>query len=622
MNKIILAIALLITIFFSGLAEAQPMNTGRNKALGSAATGAMFGVRAPSWNPANLGFKGNPEFSLYVPGSFAFSSGNNSFTPQYIVNTLIEGDTLYEADKNEIIGKLDADRFGLFTAINIPIFAFSVRTFALNMDAHTYGKIELPADLMKMALTGPVPETYYDLSNVSEEVMGYGALSLSLAKALTPPEDFSELSLGMTFKYFYGAVYSVLEQHEGHILINYDVVDAEGIFVNRFSTRGDGVGLDLAAAGIYEPYDLYLGITLGNIIGTINWTGVETQEFSFSKLDGVNQDSLNSDDYWQHFFNNADTTYNSGDINSATPLYLMLSTARNFYNDKVRLFLSYYQGLNESPAHSYMPRLSFGSEFYHIKTVPLRLGIVLGGLQTFELTSGFGVNLPSANLDFGFSWQRGLFLGAEGFSINFSYYFGADYDFTAHRAAPDQPVKGQLGMPAMEMRTNRIYLTTADLGLIGFEKGGSNYLPEFNPLEDNPVSYPDIDQEPYLSFFSESTIYIGKATVADAIRIHLTKGAKQMMAKYRLMPTKPHFMPKSPLSSFTIERLSNLDAELQKRIDLADRLIDNAPVNFDSTENGKQNRKIMVKELKQTQKDLKKALKQYRAYKAFMDASE
>lgn len=622
MNKTILIIALLVSVVFSGLAEAQPMNTGRNKALGSAAMGAMFGVRAPSWNPANLGFMGNPEFSLYAPGSFAFSFGNNSFTPQYITDTFVEGDTLYEADKEEIIGKLDADRFGVFTAINIPVFAFSIKNFALNIDTHTYGKVELPADLIKMALTGPVAETYYDLGNVSEEFMGYGTLALSLAKPLTPPEDFSEFALGMSFKYFYGAAYSVLEQHEGHILIDYDVVDAAGIFVNKLSTRGDGVGLDLAAAGIYEPYDLYLGLTLGNIIGTINWTDVETQEFSFDKLDGVNQDSLSNPDYWKHFFNSADTTYESGDISSAAPMFIMLSAARNYSHDNIRLFASYYQGLNESPAHSYKPRLSFGSEFYHLKVLPLRLGLVLGGLQTLEFTSGFGVNLPGANLDFGFSWQRGLFLGAEGFSANFSYYFGADYDFSAHRE-PRVPLdRKRSGQTGVVMSKERVYLTMSDIGLIGFDPGSSNYLPEFNPLEDNPVSYPDIDQEPYLSFFSESSIFIAKATVCEAIRLHLQKGSRQILAKYRMTPTKPYFLPKSPLSAFAIERLSNFEQEVQKMLAQADNLIDDAPANFDNTENGKNDRKKMVGEIKQVKKALKKALKQYKAYKGFMDSSK
>jgi len=403
------------------------MQTGRSISMANSCGAEMYGVQAVGWNPANLGLKGNPGSSLYFPISFSASFINNSFTPQYIADTFVEGDTLFDEDKADIISKMNVDDFKVHARVGVPVFGVSVNAFAFNVDVHAFGRIGLPSDLLEMALTGPVVDEIYDLSDVESEAMAYAAASLTFAKALTSPKFLNELSVGATFKYIYGGAYGLLDKHEGQLQITHETIDAYGMFRYLYSLRGDGVGLDLGASGRIKPVDMYCGLTFGNIVGNINWTEVEAGEFDFSRVSGIHIDSLTDEDYWKNFFSNSDTTYKTGDISSPLPRYFLLSAEKSFLDDKVDVHFSWYQGMNKSPAHSTTPKISFGTELHYLKVLPLRFGIGLGGVEKSEFALGFGLNRPTWQMNFGWAWQQGIALGAKGFSIAITNYFGGQH---------------------------------------------------------------------------------------------------------------------------------------------------------------------------------------------------
>ncbi len=424
-------ISLLFTFGFISFLHAQPQKTGYSMGTAGANSSGMFGVRSVGWNPANLGLKNNPSFSFYLPVSFATGFGNNVFSPTFISDNFKKGEKLEQEQKNDIIDKLDADdlKFNMF--LGLPALGVSIKSYAFNIDIHSYGYAKLPADIFEMAMTGPVTNTAYDLSNVEMEALAYSSASLSAAKPLKPPHPIlSEFSVGATFKYLYGAAYSSLDKHVGYLEIVLDTLtvkgkyDAHGEYQVLNSLRGDGVGLDLAAAGRFEPYDIYGGVTFGNLVGVINWTDAEIQSIQFESKESVDIDSLTDDEYWKNFFSDTDTTYDAGDFSTALPKYMLLSAEKSFLREKVDLFFSWYQGLNDSPAHNKTPKISLGTELKYLTGVPLRFGLGLGGIEKYEFAFGFGVRTPFWQMDIGMSWYRGMFEGAHGFSIGMSNYFG------------------------------------------------------------------------------------------------------------------------------------------------------------------------------------------------------
>jgi len=402
---------------------AQPNLTGRSIGLAGAGSGMMYGSHAAGWNPANLGLKDNPGFTASFM-SMGFSFGNNSFTPEYISETFVEGDTLFDADKQDILSNLDSDGFKLFPQVGIPILGISFIDYAFNVDFYGHSFVQFPADIFEMALYGPQVDENYDLSNFDAEGEGYLTFGLSAAKSFTPPDYFNELSVGATFKYIYGAAYGGLDDADGYILITNENLHTEGNFKMIHSTKGDGVGLDLAVAGRTAYQDIYFGLTLGNLIGDINWTEAEIDEFSFFHDGPIDLSKIQKKEYIDSLFTDSDTTYAASDFTTSLPMYIMLSASATMLTDWTDFHFGLYQGLNDSPAHNTTPKLSFGTELNYFSFLPVRFGISFGGLEKFQFSTGFGLDVPGWNMDFGFAWQRGLFLGVEGLTIGFTNTFG------------------------------------------------------------------------------------------------------------------------------------------------------------------------------------------------------
>ncbi|MBM3329857.1 MAG: hypothetical protein FJY67_10385 [Calditrichaeota bacterium] len=409
-------------------ALAQALRTGRSVAMAGSSPLGMYGAQAAGWNPANLGLKANPKVTMQLP-SFAWSFGNNAFSPQFIMDNFQEGEVLDSTDKERILGEFDTDNLDMNLALGIPIFGFSGGRFAFNTDAHVLGRFSLPEDLFQMALTGPVKDRVYDFGTVEEAGMAYWTAGLSVGHPLPAPFPFlSEFAVGATFKYVGGIAYGELDKKDAVLQITSSTIRAEGLTRLLIGKEGgDGIGLDLAAAGKMDPGNIYLGVTLGNVIGSINWSDVEAHESQFYRNSGIHPDSLSHNEYWEHFLQQDDTTYNIGSRTTPLPKYFMISGDLPYMNGKADLFANYYQGLNDVPANSLTPKFSVGTEFRWLVVLPLRAGVSFGGLEGFELGGGFGIKLPGYQLNFGASWQRGVLAGAKGFSLAVTQSFGLGF---------------------------------------------------------------------------------------------------------------------------------------------------------------------------------------------------
>jgi hypothetical protein len=423
--KISLAIA---SILICGIAQSQPIRTGRSVALAGAGALGMYGSQAESWNPANLGLKANPAFSLTI-ASFSFAMGNNAFSPQYISDTFQKGNVLDSAKKQEILDKMTSDQWKLYAQVGAPVLGLSFEQLSFNVDFHAMESAAMPAELFDLALKGNLLDRAYDFNSVDQYGMAYWTISVSAAKPFVPPPMFKELSVGATFKYVSGTAYSELAHREGTLLTTNSSILFEDKFQLLKSSKGDGAGLDLAAAGRLEFFDLYTGIMLGNIFGDITWANVECQEFTKTQDTlGVNMDSMSNSDYWRNHWKHNQTTYSSPSVSSPLPRYLMLSLDKAYLNGRGDLFFNYFQGLNSTPSQNTTPKVSIGSEFRWIPVLPLRAGISLGGIEGSEFSGGFGFKMSGYQFNFGASWQRGILAGAKGFSIAFTNYFGQGFE--------------------------------------------------------------------------------------------------------------------------------------------------------------------------------------------------
>ncbi len=413
--------ALTAVVFLTGTSYSQILMTGKSIGLSGSAAGGMNGAQAVGWNPANLGLKANPTMSVTFL-SIGTTLGNNAFSLRYIGDNFVEGDTLSDSQINDILGNVKSNDLRLYSFTSVPAFGLSINSFAFNIDAHGLVKGTIADDLLELALRGPVVDHLYEIDDFDETGMAYLTASFSAAKSLTPPDLFDELSVGATFKYLVGLEYTDLVEKSGFVQVTHDVIHADGALEFIHATKGDGIGLDLGVATRVKPLDMYCGLTLGNLVGSIIWTDVEATEIGFYRDDGLNLDSLTSENYFKHLFNETDTTYSTGSVTSPLPRYLLLSVDKYFNNDKINLSFAYYQGLNDAPGQSQTPRIALGSELRYIPVLPLRVGIALGGEEETQYSFGFGLSLGWYNLNIGMTCQGGLFEGAEGFSFGLTNF--------------------------------------------------------------------------------------------------------------------------------------------------------------------------------------------------------
>ncbi len=397
----------------------QTIRDGRNVGLAGSGALGMYGAQAVGWNPANLGLKANPHMTITFL-SAGVSLGNNAFSPDYIGTTFVEGDTLDSLDIEDILSEIKSDRVTLYSGLSAPLFGISSGNYALNvLDFHLVASGAIPQEVFELLLRGWERDRVYSFDAVEEDVMIYWTTSFSVAKPLTPPTFMKELAVGATFKYIHGTFYEGLGRSGGSFQVTQEAIITDGEFQHLQSTSGDGVGLDLGASGWLNEFDVQVGLTIGNLIGSISWTDVEVEELTFELDEGIYIDRLLRKNYWKHLFNDTTVSYTMGSLRKPLPRYLLLSACKPGL-PWIRggdLFFSWYQGLNDAPGHSTTPRLSLGAELRPRSWFPLRVGIAVGGIEGSEFSGGFGLDYSIYQLNFGASWQRGLFFGAKGFSF-------------------------------------------------------------------------------------------------------------------------------------------------------------------------------------------------------------
>ena len=412
----VLLISVMLMLANGNDLNAQTMRTGRTIGTAGSSGMGMLGAQAAGYNPAILGLRINTPMSVNFP-SIGISLGNNTFTPQYITDTFVEGDTLSDADKNEIIGKIEEDDLKVYGFLGVPVFGMSVESYALNFDVHGLEKTTLPSDIFRLLFAGPEQDVLYQFDSVKQEAMAYWTASLSAAKALTPPKYFSDFAVGATFKYIGGIGYGNVMDSNAWLQVTQDTVHAEGVFRYYRSISGDGVGLDLGVAGEVSSINTYVGLTLGNLIGSVNWDKVFVDQHTFNRHDGISIDSLMIAEYWEDFLHQTDSTLSVSSVRSNLPRYLLLSGSRPYFKNRGDVYLSWYQGLNDVPGQSTTPRVSLGTELRVIPLLPLRAGMAFGGAEGSVFAAGMGLNFGGFKINFGTSWQRGLLANAEGFSL-------------------------------------------------------------------------------------------------------------------------------------------------------------------------------------------------------------
>ncbi len=431
---------------FTHISYSQTGLNARSMGMAGAYNSMALGSEVTRWNPANLGFPliaeynkmpephpywpRSPRFSLDI-ASLAMSMGNNSvnldlYNEYFSEDYFAQNDMWDDAAKDQIIAAFDDDLRG-FGNIQLTGLAFSYQRFAFSVNNFFYSNVRIPQNLLTVPLRGlgtePLP-----LNDFSGEMIAGTEIAFSTSKVLYEWDFFDYFSLGATFKYFLGHAFARIEEAEGTVLSNEDSIAVSGnyraLIAFPFDNRGksgDGVGLDLGAAAIVGE-KLIIGLTLSNIIGSINFGEVEEEVGSISMFEpGLNQDEFdNFSDYIDSILVTSDTTYISPEIIRYKLPKTMLISLNYAVKQWMTVEFDYQQGFNQVAGGSTIPRLALGTEIRYLKILPLRFGFALGGIQGTTIAAGFGLKLGAFQVDFAAAGQRGLFNSSKGLNLAIS----------------------------------------------------------------------------------------------------------------------------------------------------------------------------------------------------------
>jgi hypothetical protein len=533
-----------------------------------------------SWNPSMLGLKIYPDWSVALP-SFGLAMGNNTYSPAFIGENFVEGKHLSDNDVNKILSEISADQLDFNWHGGASGLGFTYNNFDMTLfDMHTICSAAFPKDVFELIMGGWEKDKLYDFSDVNTEYYRYWTTSFSTARSLQPPGFLDELSVGARLKLLFGIEYYGLGNTSGYLQVTSDSVKTAGLMEFVSSGSGAGLGIDIGASGWLVPISSYVGVTFGNVIGSINWSDVEIEENRFERHNGVSLDSLADRDYWNNFFNDSDTTYKGGSKKVSLPKYLLLTLQKPemYLDGKGDISVSIHQGLNDVPGNSFIPKLSVASSLQQLPWLNLRLGLAFGGIEGFELGGGFGLDYTLYHMNFSASWQRGVFNGSKGFSIALSnsLYFPSGYQPAEKPKKPkkekvkkeepkkEEPKKEEKKIEEEEKQPEDTGILTAssapegmkalsmaDIGLNDMDPGQSLCSKTMYPFTDNPVFYNEIGNAKYDEYFKEAAVISGMVLVAEKILSAIESGDEKTLKLYKL----PEITKESPLFTFCSEIL-------------------------------------------------------------------
>ena len=579
--------------------------------------------------------------TFFLPSAYS-SLGNNAFSPQYVGDTFIEGKWLDISDKQDILSKIKSDNIVLYGHGAFPLFGMTIRNYGFSLMNFNYQLSgSIPQDILDLALNGWEKDRSYTFDTAEGETYNYWTTSFYLSKSLDPPWIFEDFSLGLTFRHIQGVNYWGLGETSGTFQVSGTSIEAEGLFEYLSAKSGDGIGFDFGIAGWLQPFDTFVGLTCGNLLGGINWSSVEVREVCFERHRGIDLDSLAKGDYWERFFNETDTTFWRGSFISPLPRYLELSIYKPsvYLGEKGDIFASIYQGLNDVSGYSLIPKLTVGTELRMLPFFHTWGEFGLGGVEGVEFGGGFGFNFSGYEFSLGADWQRGVFSNAKGFSIAMRNYFGLPSDGEVRevyvpkpKKAPKvkakpvekpiekpieepivepvvEPVKEPVAEPEVvefalpEPPSGMKSLTMADMGLKDMDPGQQLFREELFPFVDDPVYYHEVENEKYDKFFKDAAILTGTVLLARRVIKAVKEKNKDVMKLYKLLKKPPFVKLESPFYRFIAETLPQSGQKAKELVSTGASL----PVEARRDFTGKNARKLpkVIKSVYGSVKDIK-----------------
>ncbi len=351
--------------------------------MGGAYLTQAAGAEAVRWNPANLGMREAPSFSLMF-ASLGLGVSNNAFNQADY--KLYNGARLSASDKRTILQRLPNNGWSFRMSSGADLIGFSARNMAALAGLDVISDANLPRDFVDLVLNGNALNRRYDFSSTRGSALVMATLGFSYGHPIKLPQKSLKLALGGTIKYLRGLSFFEITEARGYVLTTNAGISGDAKAQARLASGGNGLGIDFGATMIVKR-QWQFGLTLHNVAGMIRWNqGVKRYEY------GARADSLTLvavEENENAVFNNASQKSTGEAFVISLPPALRVGVSRGW--KQILLSADVVQGLKNEYGASQTPELHAGLEMNLAPAFALRGGLNVGGLHKIGSAVGLGL---------------------------------------------------------------------------------------------------------------------------------------------------------------------------------------------------------------------------------------
>jgi hypothetical protein len=376
------------------------------------------------WNPANLGYPDNPEFTMsfgvipLIPfPSFDFS--NSALSVKWLEDGFFSGDYLDDSKKNDLLDAFPEDGWALDNQIKLKFLGIASNNFAFSISAELNANFVMPRELMELVLFGNQFYEIIPLNNVDASAQVVFPFAVAYGTPMEIPflegkVDSNYVGLGV--KFLWGFAHGEITEFDGDLVSAFDHVTGTGSGEARTAENGFGLAFDLGWSGQINDR-IKAGLALNNLFGFINWSDKNAERYIFDINANVEvqEDMEGTIDELEDA--TTDTSFSINGYRTSYPTYLMAGIQYEAQPD-LSLTLNYRQHFSDQFNYTTTPRLSGAALYDPWGWMPLRIGLSVGGYEKFQWGIGFGFHGEKYAIDFGFAQDGGFFNSSRGLAFS------------------------------------------------------------------------------------------------------------------------------------------------------------------------------------------------------------
>lgn len=392
MKKLLSSFALAVLIF-----SLYGITNGRSIFFADSYMLRAHGVEASYWNPAKLAE--DKYIDLWIPLSNSGIYIANNALDLETYNNFVSADTLYAADKEELLSKVDGSIRAVSSG-SMSLWGFTMGNTALSSSVCYYGKGALSEKFLRLVLYGNTEDEYvFERQDNNISVMSFADVTYGFGDIKIPfiPESVPDIKIGFSASVLTG-------------LYNVSTEDYKGVFSSD-DNNGASIQQDIrlrAAVGGYGfkgMFGMYsqvsphveVGMTLDNIGGNINWNLVKEDLVYHFEADSVYVANLQEDLYTQTHSRTKAEAFK-------TVLPPEFRVAWLYHRKRLSLSADWVQGFKTSVVTSGIGRLSFATQVLPLPFLPISWGLSFGN-SAAPMKVSYGAGIKTKTLEVGAAIQ-------------------------------------------------------------------------------------------------------------------------------------------------------------------------------------------------------------------------